>query len=162
MRRLIFGGLAGLAATLTMTAAVRRIHDRIGPADEPFPLYDATDRLAARSVARRQANTVLANFGYGALAGVLYALVPANRRPAGVRYGLGMWAASQMGLVPSARILAPEQQTPLERGVLMLAAHVVWGVALSQGLKELDRVSGQILVEPPVEQPRLSWFRRRV
>jgi uncharacterized membrane protein YagU involved in acid resistance len=53
-------------------------------------------------------------------------------------YGLGVWALSYLGWIPAARILAPAYRHPVRRNLLMIAAHVVWGLTLSKSLKEME------------------------
>lgn len=139
MKPLIFGALAGLAATMAMTAFMRRAHRHL-PLDEQYPLppreiVDHTIHVEREEAARTA--TVLSHFGFGALAGSLYALSPVNRL-GGPSYGLGVWAASYLGWLPAFRILAPATEHPIQRNLLMLAAHVVWGAVLSRSLDELD------------------------
>jgi uncharacterized membrane protein YagU involved in acid resistance len=135
----LLGALAGVVATLVMTSAMRRLHAAL-PEDERYPLPPreitdssgmATDERCGRST------TLLAHFGYGSLTGALFALMPAFRG-GGIAYGLGVWALSYLGWIPAARILAPVYRHPLRRNLLMIAAHVVWGLSLSQSLKELQ------------------------
>ena len=53
-------------------------------------------------------------------------------------YGLGVWAMSYLGWIPAARILTPAHRHPLRRNLLMIAAHIVWGLTLSKSLKEME------------------------
>jgi hypothetical protein len=78
--RALLGVLAGFAATMAMTATMRRIH-AVLPDDESYPLpprqivdrsVPANDECAARS------RTLLAHFAYGGLTGALFALLPAS------------------------------------------------------------------------------------
>ncbi len=139
MKPLVFGALAGLTATMAMTAFMRRAH-RYLPVDEQYPLppreiVDRTIDVEQEDTARTA--TMLAHFGFGGVAGLLYALPPVNR-VGGASYGLGVWAASYLGWLPAFRILTPATDHPAKRNLLMLAAHVVWGLALAKCVKELD------------------------
>ena len=108
MRPLVFGALAGLVATMAMTATMRRLH-RLLPADEQYPLppREIVDRIVGvdHEVAARTATT-LSHFGFGAAAGALFAL-PAAQRLGGAIYGTGVWAVSYFGWIPVLGILAP-------------------------------------------------------
>ena len=53
-------------------------------------------------------------------------------------FGLGVWAASYLGWIPGLRILEPATQHPAHRTALMLMAHVIWGVSLASGLREIE------------------------
>jgi uncharacterized membrane protein YagU involved in acid resistance len=82
----------------------------------------------------RSAATMVSHFGYGAAAGAVYAalLEPrANPLPKGLLFGLIVWVASYVGWLPAAGILRPASEHPPRRNLLMIAAHLIWGVALS-------------------------------
>ncbi len=139
MKPLIFGALGGLAATMAMTAFMRRAHKYL-PTDEQYPLppreiVDRTIDVEQEDTARTA--TMLSHFGFGAVAGLLYTLPPVNRM-GGPIYGLGVWTASYLGWLPAFRILAPATDHPAQRNLLMLAAHVAWGLALAKCVEELD------------------------
>jgi hypothetical protein len=139
MKPLVFGALAGLVASMAMTAFMRRAHKHL-PVDEQYPLppREIVDRsIGVDREAAARTLTVLSHFGFGAAAGALFTL-PSVNRLGGVRYGLGVWAASYLGWLPALRILAPATRHPARRNLLMLAAHVVWGVVLAKSFEELD------------------------
>jgi hypothetical protein len=79
--RALLGVLAGVAATMAMTATMKRLHTML-PDDEQYPLppREVVDRTVP-AVDERQARsrTMLAHFGFGGLTGALFALVPAIR-----------------------------------------------------------------------------------
>lgn len=144
MRPFVFGALAGLAATMAMTAAMRRMHRHL-PAEEQYPLppREIVDRISdpGSEVAARTA-TMLSHFGFGAGAGALFAL-PSVNRLGGARYGLAVWAASYLGWLPALGILTPATDHPLRRNVLMVGAHIVWGLVLQRSLDELEAAADQ-------------------
>ncbi|PSJ63233.1 hypothetical protein [Kumtagia ephedrae] len=147
VRQVVFGALAGLAATMAMTAAMRRLHPLLHGEDRyPLPPREITERAGLHS-GDTPVRTVLAHFGFGALTGALYAGSP-FRRLGGVGYGLAVWAASYLGWIPAARILAPATRHPLERNLLMIAVHVVWGAALAASLRELNRSAEEVFSRP--------------
>lgn len=137
--RALLGVLASVAATMAMTATMRRLHTML-PDDERYPLppREIVDR-SVPAVDERQARsrTMLAHFGFGGLAGALFALLPVIRG-GGIAYGLGVWALSYLGWIPAARILTPAHRHPLRWNLLMIAAHIVWGLTLSKALKEME------------------------
>ena len=135
----ILGVLAGVVATAAMTATMRRLHAFL-PADERYPLppREIVDAFPATEDERSaRTRTLLAHFGYGGLTGALFALLPASKG-VGIAYGLGVWALSYFGWIPAAHILAPAYRHPLRRNLLMIAAHVVWGLTLSKSLQEME------------------------
>jgi uncharacterized membrane protein YagU involved in acid resistance len=137
--RALLGILAGVAATMAMTATMRRLHT-ILPDDERYPLPPreiVDNSVAAADEHAARCKTLLAHFGFGGLTGALFALLPAIRG-GGVAYGLGVWALSYFGWIPAARILTPAHRHPFRRNLLMIAAHIVWGLTLSKSLKEME------------------------
>jgi hypothetical protein len=139
LERALLGVLAGVAATMAMTATMKRLHTML-PDDERYPLppREIVDR-SVPGVDERQARsrTMLAHFGFGGLTGALFALLPAIRG-GGIAYGLGVWALSYLGWIPAARILTPALRHPLKRNLLMIAAHIVWGMTLAKSLEEME------------------------
>lgn len=140
MIRIAFGGLAGIAATVAMTAAMRRLYPLLDKSKRyPLPPREIIDRIGLGDDERTARDrTVLAHFGYGALAGALFAALPPPRG-SGTAFGLGIWAVSYLGWIPALRILSPASQHPVQRNLLMAAAHVVWGIVLAKSLSELER-----------------------
>lgn len=161
MEKLAYGMLAGIAATVGMTAAMHRMHARL-PAPERYPLppREIVGRIGGRPAGAGTA--MLAHFGYGALTGGLFALQGRRSVPAGALYGAGVWAASYFGWVPLARTLEPADRHPMRRNALMIAAHVLWGGLLAAGLREIEagrrggfrRPPGRALADSPTSDPR--------
>ena len=113
MHPIVSGGLAGAFATLPMTAAMRRLHERLPPGERhPLPpreLVEAAGSGLPAALTGRDA-TMLAHFGYGALAGALFAgLFRSRSLPAGVGFGLAVWGASYLGWIPGACRVAAER-----------------------------------------------------
>lgn len=150
MQQIIFGALAGLSATMAMTAAMRRFSGWLG-ADHNYPLppREIIEAVGAGPPdERRRATTMLAHFAYGGLAGIVFTLPP-FRRLGGTFYGVFVWALSYLGWIPAANVLKGAQRHPAQRNLLMLAAHVVWGGALASGLGELERSADRIFADGP-------------
>lgn len=142
--RLLLGGIAGFAATLAMTAAMRRLHQGL-PAKEKYPLtpreiIDSTAARAATPLAEETARdvTTAAHFAYGAAMGALIALLnPDPGKRSGTAAGIAVWLASYMGWIPAVGILEPATKHPARRNALMIAVHGVWGCATAIALREL-------------------------
>ncbi len=142
MNRYLTGALAGLIATVPMTAAMALLHRRLPPEERyPLPPREITMKVAEEagvadkmSETQRLAATAASHFGYGAAAGALYApLAPkARAHPAlgGIAFGLALWAGSYLGWLPAAHILRPATEHPARRNALMIAAHVLWGATM--------------------------------
>lgn len=78
--------------------------------------------------------TTASHFGYGAAMGAAYGplqtRVPLPAVAQGILYGLFVWAASYLGLLPLLGISASNHKEPMRRNLMMIAAHVVWGASL--------------------------------
>ena len=146
-----------------MTAAMRAMHRHL-PARERYPLppreiiagilpEPATQEVGEQE---RQALTLAAHFGYGAATGALYALARAHGHHVlpGALYGVLVWAASYFVGMPG-RILKPAHAHPLERNLLMIAAHLVWGGTLALTIRELELAERQIFAGEPAPDARL-------
>src|SRR4051812_38383999 len=150
------GGLAGLGATVPMTAAMLAMQ-RLLPGHTRYPLppeqitlrlasdHGALHRLKSKPV--RLGASLALHLGFGGTVGALFALLggklrlPVARQPirlagrdvspeAGLRgiiFALGVWAGSYLGWIPALGILSPATRHPTERNILMIVAHVVWG-----------------------------------
>ncbi|WP_287289154.1 hypothetical protein [Mesorhizobium sp.] len=162
MQRIVSGALAGLAATLAMTIAMRRLHPLLDKRDRyPLPPREIVERVAtAGDEQGARTSTLLAHFGFGALTGSIFALLP-MRRGNGILYGLGVWALSYLGWIPAANILAPAWRHPVYRNLLMLAVHVVWGATLSRSLSELEAARTEVFGRPTRPRAAISEIREK-
>lgn len=142
--------IAGMIATLPMTLFML-LMGRILPKWQHYnlPPEALTDELAERAGVKehldkpkRVATALMAHVGYGATTGMLYPLFAKNVSfPSiikGIVFGLGVWAVSYLGLLPALQMKTTAQQEPLQRNLLMIAAHIIWGATL--GITE-QRVS---------------------
>lgn len=137
----LLGALAGVTVTTAMTAVVRRLHVAL-PSDERYPLPPreiVESTVPASSEGEARYRTLLAHFAFGGFTGALFAMPPA--RGLDIAYGIGVWGISYLGWIPAAGILAPATRHPPRRNLLMIAAHVVWGLTLSQLLKEMNKAA---------------------
>ncbi|AUX78601.1 hypothetical protein [Sinorhizobium fredii] len=152
--RMIFGAVAGLCATMVMTMAMRRLYAMLPPGERyPLPPSEILVSLCGSTNDRAHTTrTVLAHFLYGSLSGAIYPLVRSKLEGPG--YGLAIWAASYLGWIPAAGILAPATEHPLSRNLLMLVAHVAWGTALAAGFRELELSRNDIFTRDPAPDVR--------
>lgn len=150
----VIGGIAGVVATGPMTVAMILWH-RWLPARERYalPPREITMKLAHKAglaeemnAEARLAATLVAHFGYGGLAGAIYGAssekLPAPAVVKGIGFGLLVWAGSYLGHLPSAGILQSATKHPARRNLLMIGAHVVWGVTVGS-LTELLVTEGR-------------------
>jgi uncharacterized membrane protein YagU involved in acid resistance len=87
--------------------------------------------------------TIFSHFGYGALFGSLYALfdnrIAMHSSLRGALSGLALWIASYLGWLPAMGILRPATRHPWRRNLLMIVAHLVWGVSLGEVMRKLTK-----------------------
>ena len=151
MKRVLSPALAGLVGTALMTIAMEMLWRRL-PARQQYPLppREIIEQTLPRALGRdadddaRRRLTLLAHFGFGAAAAVVFASLFRSRSPVlGAAYGLLVWAASYLGWIPAFGILRPAHSHPAQRNALMIAVHLVWGawMALSLGALEMIGVS---------------------
>ncbi len=154
--RLLIGGIAGLAGTMAMTAAMRRLHRRL-PAEERYPLtpreiVDSGSRQIGAALSDEAAKdvTTAVHFAYGAAMGAMIAAMnPDPTRRTGAAAGLAIWVASYMGWIPAVGTLEPATRHPARRNLLMIGAHLVWGAATAAAIRELRAARGTIFREGP-------------
>ncbi len=107
----------------------------------PLPPREIVAVFAEKSGLRRiltpaqeHAIAVACHYGYGSAAGALYGAVtpPDTSTPLrGVAFGLALWATSYLGWLPALGILRPAAKHPPRRTILMIASHIVWGLAVA-------------------------------
>lgn len=148
--RLLKGALAGCIATGPMTVAMLLMH-RLLPRQHRYELppmiitrrfMGGKGPLARFGTNEHKGLTILTHFGFGAAFGAVYALIPRQGPfpPAlrGVLYAMCIWSGSYLGWIPAANILPPASKHPVQRNLLMIVAHVIWGAGLSVLLDRLD------------------------
>jgi Family of unknown function (DUF6789) len=137
-RRLVAGGVAGLLATLVMSAFMEWAR-RSGWLRE-HPPEEITERAlqqagASVSVSVKDTTATAAHLAFGVGAGAAYGLLPASRHRrlravAGVGYGLGIWAVSYAGWAPALRLMPSPTEDRSESQAAIVASHVVYGAVL--------------------------------
>lgn len=150
MNQILSGAVAGLTATVPMTAAMAGMH-RLLPPELSYPL---PPRLITENVLEtvnvedqvpeegERELSVVNHFAYGTAMGAIYAagLESLDAKPTmanGIAFGLGVWAGSYQALLPLAGLFPPAHKQPAARNALMIAAHVVWGAALGMTHRKL-------------------------
>jgi len=160
MQELIAGSLAGLVATIPMTAAMGALHEQLPPQERyPLPPREITVRMAEQAGAEeltdaegeREVATWVSHFGYGAGIGAVYGAfagrVPAPAPISGILWGLVVWSGSYLGWLPAAGIRRSALKQPPRREALMIAAHAVFGASLGLAYAALR---GARKTSPPV------------
>jgi putative membrane protein len=149
-RKLLNGAVAGFVATAPMSVSMLTGWMLL-PKKEKYPLpprlitEEITEKLGLED--RMSENemvglTIFSHFGYGALFGSLYALfdekMPLHSSLKGGLAGLALWAGSYLGWLPALGILRSAAQHPWRRNLLMIIAHLVWGVTLGEVTRKLN------------------------
>lgn len=141
MNKILLGALAGLAATVPMSLAMKLMHEQLPPQERyPLPPRAITMEIAEEAGVKEQLDepareglTWASHFAYGATCGAVYAPLAGRLSlsplVSGVSFGLAVWAGSYLGWLPAAGILRPATEHPMRRNALMIGAHVIWGAA---------------------------------
>jgi uncharacterized membrane protein YagU involved in acid resistance len=130
--------VAGAAATAPMTAVMMALHRTLpGESNRPLPPRVITENAAdmdGMDEGSRDAASLTAHFSFGAAAGVAYVplagksgLPPAAE---GALFGVAVWGASYLGLMPATGLYNSAKDEPAQRNLLMITAHLVWGASL--------------------------------
>lgn len=142
MNALVRGSIAGVVATIPMTAVIAA--GRLaGLIQTPPPKQitanaerDAGVHPSSMSRESFHASWLAAHLGFGAAAGAVFALIgrflPGSERSEGLLYGLLVWATNYIGLLPSLGLYPGPTEDSTSRTVVMIVAHGVYGVALAE------------------------------
>jgi hypothetical protein len=129
--------LRGAIAAAAMTG-MRAFTVDAGLVDQTPPQAIAKQRakgfLRRVPKGRRRAAIELAHWGYGAVGGAAYAMLPEEirRQPwSGPAYGLLVWVGFEVGLAPLLGLKQAKKQRPVERAALA-ADHLLYGLVLSE------------------------------
>lgn len=148
-RKLLKGAIAGFVATAPMSISML-IGWRLLPREEKYHLPPRliTEEISERAGIEDRLGenelvglTIFSHFGYGAFFGALYALFEHQLRLhaslKGALSGVALWVGSYLGWLPAMDILSPATRHPWRRNLLMIVAHVVWGVTLGEVTRKL-------------------------
>ena len=135
------GAIAGLIATVPMTIFMFSTQ-RFLPKGQRYDLPPEiiTKELAERAQVKQHMNkaqilvaTTASHFGYGAIMGILYNLLgrrlPLTSSLKGIVFGLLIWGASYPALLPLLGFSESSQGETTRRNLMMIGAHIVWGVS---------------------------------
>jgi uncharacterized membrane protein YagU involved in acid resistance len=136
-REIVHAGVRGAIAATAMTG-MRTLTGDLGLVKQSPPQAIIRQRAAnlLRRVPRRRRGSAieLAHWGYGAVGGVAFALLPESlrRQPwAGSIYGLVLWLGFEAVLAPALGLKQAGKARPVERAALA-ADHLLYGVVLSE------------------------------
>lgn len=133
---------AGFLATIPMTMVMIELFKHL-PKREQYPL---PPRVISMNIAKdlgvkkdmnekeKLSFTFINHFLYGALAAVLYfpltKKIKLNNQLSGISYGLAVWGASYLGILPALNLYPKVTKEPAKRNALMIISHIVWGSSL--------------------------------
>lgn len=135
------GTAAGLLATVPMTSVIAGGHAARLLRNPPPTVITAgiLDRLGARRHLDEpafHASWIVAHFGYGALGGIIFALLrpllPTTHAIAGLVFGGIVWSLSYLHLMPSLGLYPWPSDDRRTRIAVMIAAHAVYGITLAE------------------------------
>jgi uncharacterized membrane protein YagU involved in acid resistance len=135
------GGIGGFTGAIPMTLFMLLVH-RLLPKWQQYalPPEGVTEELSQRTGIARYLNkiglllaTLLAHFGYSSFVGMFYAPVSTKVRLSlppfvkGSIFGLIVWAVGYLSLLPIMNMRAAGTRQSLQRNIMMVAAHLIWG-----------------------------------
>jgi uncharacterized membrane protein YagU involved in acid resistance len=146
----LLGANAGFLATFPMTTAMEAMfRDLPFTQKYPLPPRQITQELARKlgfegelTERQHEALALASHFAYGAAMGGIYGLVTGGAVPrgalSGMLFGLGVWSASYLGLLPALDVLPPATEHPARRNALMILAHLVWGSSVGALTQQME------------------------
>jgi hypothetical protein len=158
MPRLGLGALAGVLATVPMTAVMVGAQQLglLGKA----PPETITEKMLDPPPGTKRIATAFTHLGFGGVAGALFG---ALRRPRsmvraaveGAAFGTAVWAASYAGWVPALGILPPPSEDRADRQATMVVAHWVYGATLGMLVSAFGRLRRREVAKDPVAVPHV-------
>ena len=156
---LLSGAIAGLTATFPMTAVMKGAQ-LVLPWHERYALppsvitFKATGKMGQvlTSDNKHRVKTALAHFGVGTGFGLVYGFAspaPAKQRDAllrGAIFGLTVWSVNYLGILPALNLYKSPDREPALRHIMMIAAHLIWGITTGQVYRRLEPVLKKRLV----------------
>lgn len=142
--------LMGLAATLPMTLWMLVSDRLLSPArDEPLPPEAITVEMARKvgqeeplaNKSRRESITTFNHYAMGAVMAVPLMLF--RKKPSlksGLLYGCLIWFMNYVFLLPTLGLYPHARHKKGRLNFIMILAHLVWGISLSQGLAHDKRL----------------------
>ncbi len=145
------GSVAGIIATIPMTLFMLLMQQLLPKWQKyALPPERIATELTKRAEVGKQMNkpqqvgaALITHFGYGSNMGMFYA--PLSRRvhlpPAlkGAIFGMLVWAGSYLGIAPTMKLPDAAPKQPLQRNIMMIGAHLVWGTTLGIAEDMLER-----------------------
>lgn len=139
MNSLNRGLWAGIFASSVMSIFVMKYFEWLPKFEQsPLPPAKLTDDIETTVAPRsenpelRSFNSLVSHFAYGIAAAELYShLAPSLKAPPaikGIGFATALWAGSYLGWIPFVGYRPSAFRLTLDRNVMMVAAHVIWGL----------------------------------
>lgn len=151
MNSFIRTGTSGFMATLPMTAFMLSLLKELpfGEKKSAPPEQITKEALKKANLAPKtfltKLTSVFTHFGFGSFAAFPYGMIksrgPKNPLLKGSLYGLGVWAANYLVMLPLFKYPANAYRMSKKRNLVMIASHVVWGISLVYADRHMERVS---------------------
>jgi hypothetical protein len=128
--------MRGVVGAMAMSG-MRTFTTDVGLVEEAPPRAILRQRLVGFIRPPRKRNPApleLAHWGYGAVGGAVFGLLPdeVQQRPwAGPAYGLVVWLGFELGIAPALGLKQAHQARPVERAALA-ADHLLYGFVLNE------------------------------
>ncbi len=144
----LVGAVAGSLGTVPMTLFMLAAH-RLLPGWQKYALppekltQEVTERANIElDKPQLLGASLVAHLGYGASMGSLYNMfarkVELSAVVKGVVFGVAVWAASYLGWLPAANFSEAASEEPTKRNVLMIGAHIIWGVTTALMIDQIE------------------------
>lgn len=139
MNRLLKGFMAGMLATLPMTACMWMFGHRrkLPPVEITENLQEKTDLPETEPGDMPSGFSPLSltlHFLYGGLCGGIYQAlspnVPGKPVVKGLGYGTLVWSGNYLGLLPALRLYPTPDKKPAKISGVMILSHLIWGSSL--------------------------------
>jgi uncharacterized membrane protein YagU involved in acid resistance len=143
------GAVAGFLATGPMTYCLMEIFKSLPRTSQrPMPPAKITKDLLGRATVLR---TFISHFGYGAAVAIPYSYFFSRTKKSifvkGPLYGLAIWGASYLGLLPALGVRSQAVRMSPSRNAMMIASHLVWGFGVAWAEKNLRQNGNQMFLE---------------
>ena len=148
MSKVVSGAIAGLAATGTMTVVI--LAGKAAGLLHTPPPKEITHRAEKSAGGRPEQQSqetfrlswLAAHAAFGSAGGIGFAflrgLLPGSPVLAGAAYGLAVWASNYLGVLPALGLYPDPEQDRNSRSLVMVGAHLVYGVTLAYTEDRLD------------------------
>jgi uncharacterized membrane protein YagU involved in acid resistance len=161
---LVEGSLAGLIATVPMTIFMLAVQYLLPKWQQyALPPERFTDTFAKRVGLKKhmgKTQLLVASFvshlGFGGAMGAMYGpltrTVPFPSVLKGCVFGLVVWLIAYLGWLPAVGMSEAATRQPIQRNVLMITAHMVWGAVTGVVMRLLEGAFDRLIHGYPLKK----------